>query len=303
MVLKNFDDLVSLQDEIMNTKRVALVCAEDMHSLEALLDERLRDYIQPILIGDSLEIMSLLSNFQIDVNWVEIIHTETIKEAAEKGVELVRTGQVDLLMKGYLQTKDFLKPVVNKERGIVSAELLTHVVLNQVRNYPKLLVTTDGGMVTEPTFSQKKEIIKNALCVIKKLGYDKPKVALLAAGEVVNNGIKSSIESEELMIYFQKEYPDSCEIAGPISLDLALSKSISEIKEYKDPVGGDADILVGPDMTASNILGKSFVILGDGKMAGIIYGAKVPIIMTSRGSSSEEKYLSIILGSLIAGGN
>lgn len=295
-MLKDFSELIAKQRN-QPIKRVAVVNGTDDASLLGVFDNRLQGKVEPILIGDRQRIESQLDRLNISAKG-EIIEASE-KQAATIGVELARLGQVEVLMKGHIQTSDFLRPVVAKETGIIAEDLLTHVVLNQVAAYPKLLLTTDGGMVPEPTLADKQLIIRHGLEVLQRLGYEKPRVAVLAAAETVNPKIKSSQEAEQLSHYFKEQSPIPCEIDGPLSFDLAISPEIAALKGYESPVAGQADMLVGPDMTAMNLVGKSMMTFGGGKMAGIVCGAKVPIVMTSRGSSSEEKYLSIVLASLV----
>lgn len=298
-MLKNFAELIAKQ-ETQSLKRVAVINPTDEASLKGIFDERLVGRVKAVLIGEQLAIEKQLKDLKLPLDGAEIIDTPA-SEAAAKGVALAKDGTVDVLMKGHIQTRDFLKPVIAKETGIAVDSLLTHVVLTQVPAYDRLFITTDGGMVPEPNFEQKVKIIKNGMSVLNKLGYTKPKVAVLAASETVNPSIHSSVEAKELQEYFTargEEFP--CEIDGPLSFDLAVSREIAAMKGYDSPVAGQADILIGPDMTAMNLVGKSITVFGKGQMAGIICGAKIPIVMTSRGSSSEEKYLSIVLASLVS---
>lgn len=293
-MLKNFGALIAKQSG-QAIKRVGIVNPTDKASLLGIFDERLIDQVEPVLIGNRQLIEAQLAKLGL---MAQIIDT-TEAEAPIRAVEMAKNGQIQVLMKGHIQTSDFLRPIVAKETGIVADELLTHVVLNQVAAYPKLLVTTDGGMVSEPNYDEKIIIIRHGLEVLQRLGYESPRVAVLAATETVNKKIKSSVEAKQLKAYFEAHSPIPCEIDGPISFDLAVSPEIARLKNYESSVAGQADMLVGPDMTAMNLVGKSMMIFGKGQMAGIICGAKVPIVMTSRGSSSEEKYLSILLASLV----
>lgn len=299
MVIKNFQELITYQNDSKIKKKIALVAAADEHSLQALFQQRIKRIVSPILIGDETQIRSLLKKLQLADSEVEIIHAASNQEAASRGVDLVKQGLADGLMKGQIQTRDFLKAIVSREHGIVADGLLSHMVLNEVPAYHKLLLTTDGGMIPEPSLEEKIIITKQGIDLLKRLGYHKPKVALLAAVETVNAKIKSSVEAEDIKIHFQKNYSDLCHIDGPLSFDLAVSSKIAELKGYQSSVAGEADLLVGPDVTATNILGKSMIVFGKGKMAGVIYGGEVPIIMASRASSSEEKYLSLLLASFL----
>jgi phosphate butyryltransferase len=215
--------------------------------------------------------------------------------AAEKAVALVNENKADFIMKGKIQTADLLRAVVNKEKGLRTGRVMSHFVFDEVPSYHKLIVTTDGGMMTYPDLNQKKQIIENAVDVLRAMGYDKPKVAVLAAVEKVNPKMPESVDADMLKKMNQEGKIKNCIVEGPISYDLAISKKCAEIKGFKSPVAGDADILIVPNITAGNILGKCLICSAEGKMAGFIVGAKVPIGLTSRGSSAEEKYLSLVL--------
>lgn len=300
-MLKNFTDLISLSENNNKISRLGVVSASDEQAIRAILDPLLRNVIVPVLIGDSIDIMKILSSIELPSDNVEIVHVDTIEEASLKSVEMVKNMELDILMKGKISSRDFLKPIVKNKNNLVQGNLLNHIALFEVPNYSKLLITSDGGMIPEPTLEEKRVIIKNTIQVSKKIGYKTPKIAILGASELVNPRINSSKEAEMLMNEFEESGED-CFIDGPLSLDLALSKEIAQQKKYESDVAGDADILIAPDMTAMNLLGKSFSVVAQGKMAGIIYGAKIPIIMTSRGSSYDEKIYSIILARIISEG-
>lgn len=272
--------------------RIGVVSANDEVTIQSVFNENVREYLEPVLIGDETAIIEILTK---NAYSAEFVSAETEEECARIGVEMVRNKEIDFLMKGHLQTRTFLKAVVDREKGIATSPLLSHVALNEIPAYHKLLLTTDGGMVTTPSKEDKKILIQHGIKVMNKLGVLKPKVGLLAAAENVNPKIASSIEAEELMREFHAEKPEICWIDGPISLDLSVSETVAAIKHYDSPVAGDADILVGPDITTMNVLGKSLTILAGAKMAGLIMGASVPIVMVSRGSTEEEKVYSILV--------
>ncbi|MBP2651655.1 MAG: phosphate butyryltransferase [Firmicutes bacterium] len=198
-------------------------------------------------------------------------------------------------MKGKIQTADLLKAVVNKEKGLRTGSVMSHVVLHEIPTYHKLLVITDGGMMMYPNLAEKKQIIENAVNSLLSLGYDKPKVAVLAAVENVNPKMPEAVDAGLLKEMNQKGEIKNCIVEGPISYDLAMSKDAAKIKGYESPVTEDADILMVPNITVGNIMGKALVYSAGAKIAGFIVGAKVPIVLTSRGSSAEEKYLSLVL--------
>lgn len=272
--------------------RIGIVNAADEAAIKAVFHPKIRKFLKPVLIGDEAAIRGILSKLNESA---EIIPAATDEECAQIGVKLAKDKQIDFLMKGHLSTRTFLRAVVNKEHGISGGRLLGHIVLDDVPAYHKLLLTTDGGMVLKPDKEEKKQLIAYSIEVMNKIGVAKPKVALLAASESVNPKVPSSVEAEEIMREIQAEAPESCDIDGPISLDLAVSKEIARQKEYDSAVAGDADILVGPDITTMNVLGKSLTVLAGGEMAGIIMGAEVPIVMVSRASTENEKMYAILM--------
>lgn len=282
----------ALLNNFSHTKkiRIGVVHANDEASIHAVFHEKVRAFLEPVLIGNKTIIQNILAEISATA---EIIETEDEAESAAVGVSLVKEQKVDFLMKGHLQTRTFLKAVVNRETGIAKSSLLSHVAINDIPTYHKLLLTTDGGMVLAPSLAEKKILIKHGVEVMQKLGIKKPKVGLLAAAEVVNPKVPASVEAQALAEEF-KENADFY-IDGPISLDLSISPEIVAIKHYQSTVAGDADILVGPDITTMNVLGKSITVLAKGSMAGIIMGAQVPIVMVSRGSSELEKAYSILI--------
>jgi phosphate butyryltransferase len=204
-------------------------------------------------------------------------------------------------MKGKLETDEMLKPVVNKESGIGTGRLMSLFVIFESPYYHKLLVVTDGGMVTYPTLEQKKAIIENTVGTLEALGYENPKIAVLAAVEKLNPKMPETVDADALYRMNLEGGIKGCIVAGPVSLDLSLDPEAAAIQGYRSPVAGDADVIIGPNIHTGNALGKSITVLGGGRMAGIVVGARVPVIVTSRGSSSEEKYLSLALAAAVSG--
>lgn len=286
--MDKFESLLKKFD-VKQKVRIGVVCPHDKVSIQAVFNPLVVDYVQPVLIGNSQIITDLLATFDYHA---EVVPSESEETSAALAVQLVKEGKLDCLMKGHLATRTFLKAIVNKELGIAE-QLLTHVAVNDIPNYHKLLLTTDGGMVLQPTKTEKRTLIAHGVKVMQKLGVKKPKVGLLAAAEIVNPKITSSVEAQELATEFAETA--DFEIAGPISFDLATNREIAEIKHYENPVAGEADVLVGPDITTMNVLGKSLTGFSKATMAGIVMGAKVPIVMVSRGSNEKEKAYSILV--------
>jgi len=295
MVIKNFDELIRKVANYKEKKKVAVVAAHDEHTLEAVFKAKEDGVVEPILIGCKDKIKEILDKHNFTLSDEFIIDIEDESQAAYKAVELVNENKANSIMKGKIQTADLLKAVVDKERGIRTGRLMTHFAVLEVPTYHKLLAITDGGMVMYPTLEQKKGIIQNAVDVLLSLGYEKPKVGVLAAVEKVNPKMPETVDAAELKKMAESGELTNCIVEGPISYDIAMSKESAEIKGFDSPVVEDVDILIPPNIATGNILAKALIYSGNAKMAGIIVGAKVPIILTSRGSSSEEKYLSIVL--------
>jgi phosphate butyryltransferase len=294
MYLKSFEQLIETL-KCNDKKKVAVVAAEDEHALESVFKARNEGIVEPILIGNEEKIREISKQLNEDLKDLTIINVEEPKEAAIKAVELAREGKAQVIMKGKIQTSDLLRAVVNKEKGLGTGRIMSHMAMHELPNYHKLLAVTDGGMMMYPNVQEKKQIIENAVDIFKAIGYIKPKVGILAAVENVNTKMPETVDADNLkQMNINGEITD-CLIEGPISYDLVMSKESAEIKGYKSEVVADADILVVPNITTGNILGKSLVYSAEAKMAGFVIGAKVPIVLTSRGSTAEEKYLSLVL--------
>lgn len=295
MAISSFKELIERIKKTDSRKRAAVVSAQDEHTLEAVLKAAKDNIIEPVLIGDTERIKEILEKLKIELDDESIIPAKSDEESAKKAVELIHQDKADLVMKGKIQTADLLRAVVNKENGLRAEKIMSHIAIYEVPSYHKLLAVTDGGMLMYPNSKEKKQIIYNAVCVFTALGYEKPKVAVLAAVENVNTKMPETIEAGILKKMYEQGELKNCIVEGPISYDLAVSREAAEIKGFTSPVAGDADILIVPNITSGNILAKSLSCSAGAKMAGFIVGAAAPVVLTSRGASSEEKYLSLIL--------
>lgn len=295
MELKNFQELIAKVQNNDSKKRVAVAAAHDEHTLEAVFRAKNDKLVEPVLIGDKIKIKEILQKHSFDFDYDEIINTESDAEAAEKTVALVNEGKADFIMKGKLQTADLLKAVVNKEKGLRTGSVISHVAILEIPSYHKLIAVTDGGMMMYPNAEEKKQIIENAVDVFLAMGYECPKVAILAAVETVNPKMPEAVDADLLKKMNQNGEIKNCIVEGPISVDLTFNKESAEIKGYDSPITGEADILIAPNITTGNIMSKALIEFANSTMAGMIVGAKVPIVLTSRGATSEEKYLSLVL--------
>ena len=302
MVYTSFAEIIASAKNLPARARMAVAAADDPHSLEAALLARKEGIVDPVLVGNKATIEKLLAELGETVPAEDIYDAADVVEAAEKAVALVREGKASFLLKGKLDTKYLLKAVVNKETGLGKGGLMSHFTLFEIPGYHKLLAPVDGGMVTYPTLEQKKEIINNSVEMFRALGYDCPKVGVLACVEKLNPKMPEIVEADELKQMNRRGEILHCVVEGPIYYDCAVSKEIADFKGFQSPCAGDCDILVAPNIHAGNIMGKMLTVTCGAKMAGFIVGARCPIAMTSRGSSVEEKYTSIVLAALCAQG-
>lgn len=298
-MINNFDKLLEVAIE-RGPKKVAVACAEDMEILKAIKYASDKKIINPILIGDLDKIKEMSESISFDISSFEIHDLKTMEESAEKAVRLVSSNKADMVMKGLIDTSKILKAVLNKEYGLRTGNVLSHVAVFDVKAYHKLLFITDAAMNIAPSLDQKKQIIENSLEVVKAIDIDEPKVGVICAKEKVNEKMPCTVEAAKLVeMNINKDIKD-CIVGGPFALDNAVSKEAAKIKGIDHPVAGDADVLLCPDIEAGNVLYKALNFLCDAKSAGIIVGASAPIILTSRADSEEAKLNSIALGTLMA---
>ncbi|MGD9964084.1 MAG: phosphate acyltransferase [Candidatus Izemoplasmatales bacterium] len=294
-MLKSVDSLKVMAQKV-NRKKIAVVFAHDEHVIEAIKEASDLGIVDPVLVGKKKEIEELINEIKLQEPY-EIIDCEDGEKATKIAMDLVNENKVDILMKGLIDTKILLKGVVNSDYGIKDAKLLSHVGIVSYPTHDKVLFATDGAMNISPDVNQKIMIIEAAVKLAKSLGYDKPKVGLVSAVEKVNPKILSTVEAKEIVDYYQDKKIDFY-IDGPFAVDNLVSMESVKQKNITSIVGGDADILVFPNLDAGNIFYKTSVFLANGKSAGIVLGAKVPIVLTSRADSAEAKLNSILLAVL-----
>lgn len=300
MVYKTFEEMILAAKSKPRVARMAIAASGDEHTLQAALKAREDGIAQPVLVGDKTVIDALLSKLGQHIPTEDIYDEPDPVLAARKAVELVRTGAAHFLMKGLLDTSVLLKAVVDKEHGLGKGGVMSHFTIFEVPNYHKLLVPVDGGMVTYPTLEQKKCIIENTVNTMRDMGYDCPKVGVVTCVEKLNPKMPETVEAHALKQMNLQGEITGCIVEGPISYDCAVSQEIADFKGFKSPCAGDCDILLAPNIHAGNIMGKMLAVTCGAKMAGFIVGAKCPIVMTSRGATAEEKYLSIVISALAA---
>lgn len=301
MEMKNFDQLVSTVKGMTEKRVVAVAAAADAHVIESVLEAKNEGIAQPILVGDAGEIKKILSGMGLNPSDFDLVDAPgTPGDAAAKAVEVIKSGDANFLMKGMVETTDLLRPVVKKENDLRTGRTMSHLSFNKFDAYHKVLVNTDGGMCTYPDLQKKKEIIINAAETLRTLGYDEPKVACLACKETPDEKMPETMDARALQEMSERGELGKTVVVGPLSYDIAMSKEFAATKKFNSPYIDDFDIVLQPNIHAANIMGKCWLVHCHATMAGIVVGAKVPIVLTSRGSSAEEKYLSIALAGMVA---
>jgi len=299
-MIKDFKMLFSKAKE-QKSMILAVAAANDENILKAVCSARDAGLIQPLLIGEKDKIIEVAEAIGVEIEYDQIIDCSSLEEIAEKTVKLVNSGEADFLMKGLIDTGVLLKAVLNKEYGLRTDSQLSHVMVYELERYHKLLYLTDGGMNIAPTLEQKKKITKNAIKVVKAMGNTQVNIAGIAAKEKVSKKMIATVEARALQEACQKgEFGENVIFEGPLALDLAISKSAAEVKGFESKIAGETDVLLVPTIEVGNGIGKTLTYLAGADSAGIIMGAKAPVVLVSRADSFESKLNSIALGSVIA---
>lgn len=295
--MKTFEELIrKASDQPM--KKIAVACAQDEEVLMAVEEARKRKIASAILVGDEVKIRKIAAEMGMDLSHYELIDESDLTQASRRAVSLVSSGKANLLMKGLVDTSIIMKAVLDKEIGLRTGKPLSHVSAFEINGWNRMLFLTDGAMTLAPDLEGKKKIIENAVNFVHKLGVEEPKVAVLCAKEKVDEKMSCTLDAYALEVYNKQGTIKGCMVGGPFGLDNAISEEAAKHKGIEHPVAGKADILLAPDIEAGNILYKSIVFIAKAKNAGLIVGAKTPIVLTSRADNHESKLYSIVLGVL-----
>lgn len=294
MVLKYLNDLKRIV-EGGSRKKLVLAAAQDQHSLGAVVRAWKANIIEPILIGDKDGIQNICATNNYDITGLQIIHEPETERSVEMAVRMVSSKQADILMKGKVGSSTLLKCVLNKEWGLRTGNLLSHFALFEVETYHKVIAVTDVAMNIAPNLKEKIAILNNSVACLNKLGYIMPKVAVLGAVEMVNENMEATLDAALLSKMNQRDQIKNCIIDGPLAFDNAISYESAHQKGIRSEVAGDTDLLLMPDIEVGNVLYKSLVFFAKAKVASIILGALVPIVLTSRSDSEQAKFDSILL--------
>lgn len=298
-MIRNFEDVISKASQL-KMKKVAVACAEDKPVLEAIKGAKENNIADAILVGNKEEIVKILKELDMNEADYEIIDEKSPSIAALKAVELVSSKKANMVMKGLVDTATFLRAVLNKEIGLRTGKLMSHVAVFEVDKFDRLLFITDAAFNIAPDLNAKIDILNNAVIMARAIGIETPKVAPICAVEVVNPSMQATIDAAILTKMNDRGQIKNCIVDGPLALDNALSEVAAAHKKITGLVAGNADIFLMPNIESGNVFYKSLTYASNSKNGGILVGTSSPVILTSRADSYESKMNSIALAALVA---
>lgn len=293
---KKFEELINTRlNRSRSPKRAVVAGANEDHVLEAVFLAQEKGFATPVLVGNKEKVKDMIQRMNYSNRNYEIVHCEIDENPSEIAVKLIHEGKGDFIVKGKIETKNLLRPILNKETGLNKKGFITHFGLMQLRGYHKLLAISDCAVIPYPTLEDKKKIINEGMEALRKLGYEKPVVGALCAVETVSEKMPETIDAQKLQeMSLNGEFGDGV-VIGPISYDLATRKESAKIKGYDSPYAGDVDMLLVPQLVTGNVMSKIWSADPENIMAGCLVGADIPIVLTSRSASMNEKLYSILL--------
>jgi phosphate butyryltransferase len=298
---KHFQDIVTAACARKPKRIIAIAQAAEEKMIQVAKEITDMDLCDAILVGNEDKIRDLAENAGLNLSNISILDEKDEGRAALRAVELVSSGRADVLVKGHMNTSDFLRSVLNREVGLRSGHQLNVLTCYDEPGQKKLFFMTDGGMTIAPTLEDKVEILKNAVPVLHNMGIKKPKVAILAANEKVNPKMPATMDAAALCEMAERgELPEAI-YEGPIAFDVAMRPDAAEEKGIKSRISGDVDLFLVPNIEAGNCMGKAIGYFGRGQTAGIVVGARAPVVMSSRAASIEGKVTSIAWAILACG--
>jgi len=269
-------------------------------ALQGAMEAAAMGLIAPILVGPASTIREIAERNGIDLGRTRIVDAPHSRLAAVRAVELVRQGEAEILMKGSLHSDELLGAVMAKETGLRTGRRISHAFIMDVPTYHKVLIVTDAAINIAPTLDEKIDICQNAIDLVVSLGPARPKVAILAAVETINSKMIATIDAAALCKMADRRQITGALLDGPLAFDTAVSAAAANIKQLVSPVAGSADILLVPDLESGNMLAKQLEYLGGAELAGVVLGARVPIVLTSRSDSARARLASCAVAVLRA---
>lgn len=299
MAIRTLDEMVE-EARRLGPKTAAVAAAADPEVLVAMDEAEREGLAHSILVGDAPRVERLRAELGLTLAHAEVVHEPDVHRAAAQAVALARTGRAQIVIKGQLKTSDLLGAALDRERGLRDRHLLAHVGIFEVPGFDRLLYISDSGVVLYPDIYQKLEILRMAVDVAHRFGLQEPKVAILSASELVHPKMRSSVEALALAKMAEQGWVEGAVVEGPLTLDVAVSPAAATAKGVKGLVAGQADLLIVPGVEAGNTMAKAIQYFGGGRMAGLVVGAKVPIIINSRADTAETRFLSLAMAVILA---
>ncbi len=294
MELSNFDQMLKMIPKDIRPRRVVLAGSDGENMLKGLFAAQEAGFAQPVLVGDRARTMTKLEELGLDKEPYTMVDTMPGQNIASAAIDVIRYGEGDILMRGNMLARDFLMPVMDSNTGLREGKrIVSHVSIASMQDYPKLLALADMAVIIRPDISKKRAIIQNTVAALSALGYERPKLAMLALVEKGTFHMQDTVEAQSLVFEHQRRPIADCELWGPISYDLIMSKEAARLKRYDCAwCGGGFDGIIAPELTTANTLLKSWLIHARSEVCGAVMGAKIPIALTSRSASERESFLS-----------
>jgi len=302
-LIRSLDDILDAAKRLATRRKVVLAPAEQDEGLRSLAEALRRGIVAPVLVGDRNRIVKLARSLRVPLGKMELVDEPDPLRAVQAAVGLCRRGEADILMKGAISTDQVLRAVLDRENGLASGKLLTHVTVFESPDRKRLMFMSDPAVNINPDAGRKIEIIQNAVAAARKLGIARPKIALLAATEKINpKDMPATADAAIITKMYETGQLTGADAAGPFGLDVAVSSFAAECKGISGPVAGKADILICPEINSANIFYKTLVYFAGREMAGVVLGAKAPMVVTSRSDSAATKLYTIALAAVLGGG-
>ena len=293
MELKNFDQIVARAKQSSRRERVVIAGADSENILLGAFEAQDEGFATPVLVGEEEKILPMLKKLGLEGKEYRLVGTQPGDNVTQKAIDLINRGEGDILMRGNTQTREFLMPLLEKENGLRTDRILTHIDLVSMPEYPKLIAIGDVTVNIRPSLQRKKKIIRNMTETLELLGIERPKLALLSLVEKVSFHMRDTVEAQELVKEHREKPLANCELAGPIAYDLILSKEAARLKDYDCPYCGDFDGIVAPELLAANVIVKCWQMHAHARTCGVVVGAKIPVALTSRSDDKDVSFLSL----------
>ena len=293
MELTNFEQIVARAKQSSRRERVVIAGADSENILLGAFEAQDAGFATPVLVGEKEKIQPMLARLGLEGKEYRLVETQAGENVTQKAIDVINRGEGDILMRGNIQTREFLMPLLEKENGLRTDRILTHIDLVSMPEYPKLIAIGDVTVNIRPSLQRKKKIIRNMTETLELLGIQRPKIALLSLVEKVSFHMRDTVEAQELVKEHHEKPMGNCELAGPIAYDLILSKEAARLKDYDCPYCGEFDGIVAPELLAANVIVKCWQMHAHARTCGVVVGAKIPVALTSRSDDKDVSFLSL----------